>query len=266
MDLSIPHRTAPKEQHKFRHTQALFLQAMDPDDSTDQDDPTDVMSECFNTAKTLESKCEKVDIKDVVQQQQHLTPRQRDDLHHLLSKCTKLFSGKLGACPHRKMDLELEPGGLKRLRHQRACPVPHCHRKVFKKELDRLEAVGVLKKCGASTHAAPTFTIAKKPDKDGNQRVRWASDFRELNAVVKRKVYPLPRIHETLKKRPSYRFFAKLDASMQHCAFELTEQAKDLCVIETPFGPCRCERAPMGVKQSPDFAQQAMEETLCAMP
>jgi hypothetical protein len=127
--------------------------------------------------------------------------------------------------------------------HKCAYLVPHSQEPIFKEELDCLVDVGVLRVHlnGLLQHSSPK--------KDG--QVQWVSDFRELNKCIKRKIYPC--IMDILHHRNRYEFFTKIDISMQYYTFELDDDAKDLCIIITPFGKYRYNRLPMGILQSPDF-------------
>jgi hypothetical protein len=166
----------------------------------------------YQSKTILSSKYEEADVDEVAKQQTHLSERQQQQLAEVLHQHSKLFSGKLGIFPNRKIHLELMPDA----KPKSSWPygVPRQHEAVFKEELNRLEEVGVLSRCGASEWLAGTFII---PKKDG--RVRWISDFRELNKVIKRKVYNLPRIQDILSKRNGYSHFSKLDISMMYYTF-----------------------------------------------
>ena len=107
-----------------------------------------------NLAQILEANYQKIEVRQVADNQKHLTNKQGDQLPGLLSTYTKLFSGKLGLYPHRKLHLELAENAQPV--HRRAYPVPHSNLEVFRNEPYHLVELGVLSKCGASEWAAPT--------------------------------------------------------------------------------------------------------------
>ena len=171
----------------------------------------------------------------------------------MIIKLTKLFDGTLGFYPHRKVHKELLADEI--TKHARPYSVTHVQLKVLRKELLRLCKLNVLEPIEESKWAHPSFNTSKK---DGT--VCWISNLQELNKVIKWKVYPLPIITDILCRLTGYKFFTKLDISMQYYAFELDEESKELCIIITKFGKYKYKRLQMGLKCAPDFAHQAMEK------
>ncbi len=72
----------------------------------------------------------------------------------------------------------------------------------------------------------------------------------------------MPIITDILRRHSGYKFFTKLDVSVQYYTFELDEESQDLCTIITPFGKYKYLRLLMGLKCSPDIAQAAMENAM----
>ncbi len=173
----------------------------------------------------------------------------------VLQENNKIFDGTLGVYPHKKVHIDIDPNA--KSVHSRPSPVPQIHLKTFKKELNHIVRIFVLAAQQESERASPSFII---PKKDG--RVCWISNLRQLNKVIRCKQYLLPIITDILRKHSGYKFFTKLDISMQYCMFELDKESQDLCTIVTPFGKYKYLRLPMGLKCSPDIAQTAMENVL----
>ena len=117
--------------------------------------------------------------------------------------------------------------------------------------------LGVLEPVQESEWGSPTFII---PKKDG--RVRFVSDFRRLNAKIKRKPYPLPRISDTLQNLEGFRYATSLDLNMGYYHIRLSDRSADMCTIITEFGKFRYKRLPMGVASSPDIFQAKIYQLL----
>jgi len=200
-----------------------------------------------------------VDIDTTVQTYTHLTTEEQLRLAQYLHNHKLLFAGGLGTCNVQPVDLELIENA--KPYHARPYPIPHIHEIKTKKELDRLVSIGVLKKDYNSPWAAATFI---QPKKTGDIRV--LTDFRRLNAVLKRKPFPLPQIADLLLKLEGFTYATALDLSMGYYQIRLSESAQALCTTVLPWGKYKYCRLPMGIKVATDIFQNVMTELLGDLP
>ena len=193
----------------------------------------------------------------------HLKPTEQQKLSELLNKYPHLFKGGLGTAGTLNVPLvkiEIRPlTQSEKPYHARAFPIPHCYEETTRKEMKRLEKIGVFKRANDSEWAAPTFVV---PKKTGD--VRILTDFRELNKVMKRKPYPLPKISDLLQKLQGFKYATVIDLSMGYYHIRLDEESSKLCTTILPWGKYRYLRLPMimGIKNSPDIFQQLINDVL----
>ena len=77
---------------------------------------------------------------------------------------------------------------------------------MFKKEVESLVLLGVLKVENYSEWGAPSFSQPKIK----LNRVHFLSYFRNLNENLKRKPYPMPKINEILFKLEGFQYATSL--------------------------------------------------------
>jgi len=206
-------------------------------------------------SRILDANYEKVDVDDFVSKLNHLNSDEKRQLRHVLSSHPTLFGGGLGTLNVKPVHLELKEGATPY--HARPFPVPQSLRHATKTEMDRLTKAEVFERNHDSEWAAPTFVHRKK---DGGPRI--LADFRCLNAQLKRKPFPLPKINDLLQRLSGFKYATALDLSMGYYHIPLDEESSKLCATTLPWGKYRYRRLPMGIKNSPDIFQAIMQEIL----
>ena len=207
----------------------------------------------------IESKYCPADLKKIVEECSHLSKHEQGQLLKLLQKFENLFDGTLGTWKTDPVDLELKDPNVKPY-HAKPYPVPHSQEKRLKEEIERLCSYGVLRKINNSEWACPMFTISKP---DGS--LRSLADLREVNKVIKRKPYPLPKISDILQKLEGFMYATSLDLNMGYYHMILTPFARRLCTIVLPWGKYEYCRLPMGLCISPDIFQEKMSELMAGL-
>jgi hypothetical protein len=209
--------------------------------------------------RILDDDYRKVEVDPFVQELKHLTMDEKQILSKTLRKFPTLFGGGLGMLNIKPVRLELIDGATPY--HARPFPVPQSLEAMTKTEMKRLTDIDVFNESSDSEWAAPTFIQAKK-----TRDVRILTYFRRLNAQIKIKPFPLPKISDLLKKLSGFKYATAVDLSMGYYHIPLDLGAHKLCTTIFPWGKYQYKRLPMGVKTSPDIFQRIMYELLGDIP
>ena len=131
--------------------------------------------------------------------------------------------------------------------------VPFTLREKVERELERLQALGVIRPVRFSDWAAPIVPVMKS---DG--RVRICGDYKvTINRAAKLETYPIPRIEELFTALSGGKLFSKLDLSHAYLQVPLDEASRGLFEYW---------RLPFGVASAPSIFQRVMENLLQGIP
>lgn len=139
------------------------------------------------------------------------------------------------------------PLRLKRRRHAQK------ENEIITAEIAKMRKSGVIEE-GNGAWGFPVVLVKKK-----SGEVRFCIDYRALNSITKRDVYPLPRIDEALETLGGARLFSTLDLKAGYWQIAVAEEDRDKTAFTSREGLFRFVRMPFGLMNAPSTFQRVMD-------
>ena len=194
--------------------------------------------------------------KMVSQAEDNLTSSQLSRLKELLKQNDRVFSkNDLDIGEFKEVEHSIGTGSAEPIRQRlRRTPISFAEEeeKLLGKMLD-----AKLIEPSVSEWASPPVLIRKR---DGT--VRYAIDYRKLNSVTKKEVYPLPLIDECIDSLAGNKWFSKLDANSAYYQVKMKEEDKQKTAFITTYGLFQFTRMSFGLCNAPATYARAMQLVL----
>ena len=180
----------------------------------------------------------------------HVPIEERSRLVNLLYQHRKAISvkgevGKVSICKHRIDTQGHLPVNVPQYR------IPHHAKKVVEEHVENMLREGVIEPA-CSPWNSPVVLVKKQ-----NGSFRFCVDYRKLNDVIRKDVFPIPRINEVLENLKGASVFSTLDMKHGYHNIELEEGSRDCTAFKTDSGSYRYARCPQGLATSSSGYQRA---------
>jgi len=153
---------------------------------------------------------------------------------------------------------EVETGDSPPVR-QAARRVPFALREGMSRLVDEMLSGGVIRE-SASPWASPVVLVKKK-----SGDLRFCVDYRRLNAVTRKDVFPLPCIDDLLDQLGGKRLFSTLDAKSGYWQIRMAPASVEKTAFATPGGLYEFTVMPFGLSNAPATFQRLMQRVLSGL-
>ena len=122
-----------------------------------------------------------------------------------------------------------------------------------------MESLGVIRR-SSSAWSSPVVLVPKK-----DNSYQFCVDYRKLNSVTKKDVYPLPRINGILDTLSGAKFFSTLDLAAGYWQIALHPETASKSAFITHRGLHEFVQMPFGMCNAPATFQRLMEVVLAGL-
>lgn len=185
-----------------------------------------------------------------------LSPTHAQELSHLLASYRDIFDfgnqplGQTTTVKHRIHTGDATPV------HRRPYRVSHVERRVIQQEVNKMLSKGIIEP-SSSPWASPVVLVKKK---DGTWR--FCVDYRHLNKITKKDVYPLPRIDDALDCLHGAKYFSSIDLRSGYWQIAVDEMDREKTAFITPDGLYQFKVMPFGLCNAPATFERMMDSLL----
>ena len=185
-----------------------------------------------------------------------LNESEKSSLENLLINFADVFSshefdlGNFTAIEH-----AIETGDAKPIK-QRFRRTPTCFVGEEEKHLEKMLKADVIEPSISEWASSPVL-VRKR---DGS--VRWCVDYRALNKVTKKDVFPLPLVEECLDSLSGNVWFSKLDATWGYWQIKVKDEDKCKTAFTTKYGLFQFKRMSFGLTNAPSTFSRVMNLVL----
>ena len=143
---------------------------------------------------------------------------------------------------------------------QKPYPVAMKHYQWVKEEIDKLLEAGVIR----NSHSSWSAPIIVVPKGDGGKRL--VIDYRPLNKVTRKFVWPMPKVEDIFLQLNCAKYFSTLDLRAGYHHIGLTTDSIPKTAFTSPFGKYEYIKVPFGLAQAPAYFQELMTGVLKDLP
>jgi len=188
-----------------------------------------------------------------------ITPKSKTLLKELIATYANVFAKskeEIGCVNLMKVGIDVQGHPPIRVKPYRVSPT---EREVIRIEVEKMLAAGVIKP-STSAWASPVVLV---PKPDGS--IRFAIDYRKLNSVTRREVYPMPNIQDFLDALKGNKYFTIADGQQAYFGLPMEEDSSQYTAFICHLGQYDFLRMPFGIMNGPDYYQRLMNAVLQGM-